>query len=399
MRALASEMHRKALTAAKERGVLAGVSDHTDDPVHSAMRHDGGWRTRRNPAIQSPVALTSCRIDPLWIRKMRTIALLFVVLLGACSGPKSQELANRPPSLSVAQSALDGGSPDVALRICSDTARREPRNTAAQICAGNVLAALGRHADAEVAFERALQMAPENDDALMGLGRLRLATDPPGAEALFQHVVEHQAANADAWNDIGIARDLQGHHEDAQVAYGRALGLMPSMSAAEVNMALSMAMSGHADEAVRRLRRLGDDPTASPRVRENLAAALAMVDKLAALPTPAQATNPVPPGTSPVSPGAGEAPAGDSIVLRATANSWVHVRDRHGRELLNRLMHAGDTWSVPPDAEPAQLLLTTGNAGGIDIMIDGQLAPSLGKSGAARHRVPLDPVALREGAT
>jgi Flp pilus assembly protein TadD len=210
---------------------------------------------------------------------MRTIALLFVVLLGACSGPGSQELANRPPSLSVAQAALTGGSPDVALRICTDTVQREPKNMEARICEGNALAALGRPADAAAALEAARQLAPHNADVLMGLGRLGLATDPPAAEALFQRVLEHQPDNAAAWNDIGIARDLQGRHEDAQVAYGRALGLMPSMRAAEVNLALSMAMSGRADEAVRRLRRLADDPSASPRLREDLAAALAMADK------------------------------------------------------------------------------------------------------------------------
>jgi Flp pilus assembly protein TadD len=51
------------------------------------------------------------------------------------------------------------------------------------------------------------------------------------------------------------------------------------MRAAEVNLALSMAMSGHADEAVRRLRSIAADPSASPRLRQNLAAALAMADK------------------------------------------------------------------------------------------------------------------------
>jgi len=56
MRGLEPEMHRKTLTAAKERGVPAGLSDYTDDPVHSAMRHDGGWRTRRIVAMAGEAA-------------------------------------------------------------------------------------------------------------------------------------------------------------------------------------------------------------------------------------------------------------------------------------------------------------------------------------------------------
>ena len=52
------------------------------------------------------------------------------------------------------------------------------------------------------------------------------------------------------------------------------------------------------------------------------------------------------------------------IVLRASADAWVQVRDRSGPVLLNRILHAGDTWDVPAKAN---LLLTTGNAGGTDL--------------------------------
>ena len=34
------------------------------------------------------------------------------------------------------------------------------------------------------------------------------------------------------------------------------------------------------------------------------------------------------------------------IVLRASADAWVQVRDRSGPVLLNRILHAGDTWTV-----------------------------------------------------
>jgi Flp pilus assembly protein TadD len=181
--------------------------------------------------------------------------------------------------LSVAQAALTGGASAVALRICSDTVQRQPKNLAARVCEGEALTALGQRTDAEASFERAQQMAPDDPGVLMGLGRLRLATDALAAEGLFQHVLKVAPNNPEAWNDIGIARDLQGRHQEAQEAYGRALGLEPSMRAAEVNLALSMAMSGHADEAVRRLRSIAADPSASPRLRQNLAAALAMADK------------------------------------------------------------------------------------------------------------------------
>ena len=82
------------------------------------------------------------------------------------------------------------------------------------------------------------------------------------------------------------------------------------------------------------------------------------------------------------------------ILLRATADAWVQVRDRAGPVLLNRTLHAGETWEVP--ARP-NLLLTTGNAGGTDLVVDGVTTPSLGGSGAVRRDVPLDPDLIKDG--
>ena len=82
------------------------------------------------------------------------------------------------------------------------------------------------------------------------------------------------------------------------------------------------------------------------------------------------------------------------ILLRASADAWVQVRDRAGPVLLNRTLHPGETWEVP--AKP-NLLLTTGNAGGTDLVVDGVTSPSLGGSGAVRRDVPLDPDLIRDG--
>jgi cytoskeleton protein RodZ len=81
-------------------------------------------------------------------------------------------------------------------------------------------------------------------------------------------------------------------------------------------------------------------------------------------------------------------------VLRANADSWVQVRDRAGQVLLNRILHAGETWDVP--ARP-NLLLTTGNAGGTDLMVDGAASASLGSNGAVRRDLPLDPDLIKDG--
>jgi cytoskeleton protein RodZ len=82
------------------------------------------------------------------------------------------------------------------------------------------------------------------------------------------------------------------------------------------------------------------------------------------------------------------------IILRASADAWVMVKDRSGVVLLNRIMKAGDTWPVPPRPD---LLLTTGNAGGTEIVVDGAPTPGLGGSGAVRRDLPLDPDQIKDG--
>lgn len=88
------------------------------------------------------------------------------------------------------------------------------------------------------------------------------------------------------------------------------------------------------------------------------------------------------------------APDAARVVLRANADSWLLVKDRDGTVLLNRVLKAGETWPAPARTD---LLLTTGNAGGTDIVVDGTTAPSLGGAGSVRRDLPLDPGAIKDG--
>jgi cytoskeleton protein RodZ len=86
--------------------------------------------------------------------------------------------------------------------------------------------------------------------------------------------------------------------------------------------------------------------------------------------------------------------AADRIVIQATAEAWLEVRDANGSILLNRTLHSGDVWTVP---QHAGLMLTTGNAGGTVLVVDGIASRALGDSGAVRRNLPLDPDLIREG--
>jgi cytoskeleton protein RodZ len=97
---------------------------------------------------------------------------------------------------------------------------------------------------------------------------------------------------------------------------------------------------------------------------------------------------------APVPAPAPPSPDGTRIVLRAKSDAWMQVRDRGGQVLLNRVLHPGDTWAVPVRAN---LLLTTGNAGGTEVLVDGVATPPLGAAGAVRRDLPLDPDQIKDG--
>ncbi len=90
---------------------------------------------------------------------------------------------------------------------------------------------------------------------------------------------------------------------------------------------------------------------------------------------------------------------GARILLRARDNNpegaWVQVRDpRSGQVLLNRVLRPGETWPVPLRDG---LLLDTGKAEGLDLVVEGQPTPALTNLVGVRRNIPLDAERLKAG--
>jgi len=146
---------------------------------------------------------------------------------------------------------------------------------------------------------------------------------------------------------------------------------------------------------------------APPAATEPPAATPPPAQTSAAAPPPAQTTAATPLASATPAPAAppttqSEAPAAAAtalaqpprppqavrqVVLRATADSWVEVRQKDGRVLLRRIMKAGETWPVP--AEP-DLLLNSGNAGALVLEVNGEPIRLPGLKPGVVHDVPLD---------
>lgn len=76
------------------------------------------------------------------------------------------------------------------------------------------------------------------------------------------------------------------------------------------------------------------------------------------------------------------------ILLTAKTPIWVQVRGPGGADIFTRMLNAGESYRVP---NRPHLRLLTGNAGALDVFVDGNQAPALGDHGVILRDLELDP--------
>jgi cytoskeleton protein RodZ len=78
------------------------------------------------------------------------------------------------------------------------------------------------------------------------------------------------------------------------------------------------------------------------------------------------------------------------IVIRATSDSWIQIKSTDQTPLFTRILKPGESYMVP---DRPGVSMRTGNAGGLEITVDGKPTASIGPNGAVRT-LPLEPQAL-----
>jgi cytoskeleton protein RodZ len=90
--------------------------------------------------------------------------------------------------------------------------------------------------------------------------------------------------------------------------------------------------------------------------------------------------------------GAGASPG--RVTIRALADCWIQVRASDQTIVFSRVLKSGEVYTVPTRSG---LSLRTGNAGALEIAVDGKTTPSIGSIGTLRRDVELDPMELEAG--
>jgi cytoskeleton protein RodZ len=101
------------------------------------------------------------------------------------------------------------------------------------------------------------------------------------------------------------------------------------------------------------------------------------------------------PANAAAAPPAAPPPAGGGrISIKALADCWIQVRAADQSVVFSRVLRSGEVYNVPARTG---LSLRTGNAGALEIAVDGKTAPAIGGLGALRRDVALDPGELAAG--
>lgn len=220
---------------------------------------------------------------PTQFRFARALLLAGVALsVAACADDKSpwgslraaagnEQGAGANILLRTARSARDSGDLSNAVTLYKNAYELAPGRADIAAELGQTLTALGANNEAAEVYRDALANNPKNVDALRGLGNALISLNQPRlALEQFQAALALKP-DPRIYNSMGVAYDMSGENQTAQASYRSGLTLAANDTSLRNNLALSMALSGDYEQAIRLLTKLVDEPQAGARARQNLA--------------------------------------------------------------------------------------------------------------------------------
>lgn len=175
-----------------------------------------------------------------------------------------------------------GGDPSGAVKLYRAAYLADPRNPHMLQRMGEAFLGMNAPMRAEQAFRGALMLAPDNVAAKRGLA-LSLLAQGRAAEAL--PMLQQLAANSTDTRLMraeGTALDMLGRQTEAQAIYRKALRYAPIDADLHGNLALSLALSGDATDALREMQAAIASPNPDPRQDANAVLVVALTGNVAA---------------------------------------------------------------------------------------------------------------------
>ena len=140
-----------------------------------------------------------------------------------------------------------------AKKVLDETVAKEPKNALLWDMVGRFHMASGKLAEAEAAFLKSIELAPEFSEPYFQLGVLYTAQRKfPQAENRLSKVIEKNDKNIGAHTLLGMVLNSQGKIDEANKEYRKVLTLSPKHPLAANNLAANLADGGgNLDEALK----------------------------------------------------------------------------------------------------------------------------------------------------
>jgi Flp pilus assembly protein TadD len=212
-----------------------------------------------------------------WRKESVLAAAMAAFLLAGCAHTPESEVPHKDVTadslIQAAKQTQAAGDSAAAALLYERALAMDPKNLEAALQLGTIYGQIGATRQSMEFFRQALTLDPKNVTALRGLanGQLQLG-DPDAAISTLQKA----AAIQPDWriqNSLGVAYDMKGDYQAAQAAYRSGLTMAPGNLQLSSNLGLSLALDGNFDEALPMLEKAARDPSATPRIRQNLALA------------------------------------------------------------------------------------------------------------------------------
>ena len=142
---------------------------------------------------------------------------------------------------------------DKAKQVLNEYVAKEPKNPLLWEMAGRFHLAMREPVEAESAFLKAIELAPDFTQPYYELGVLYISQKKlPEAEAKFRKVIEKNEKNAGAHTLLGVVLNSLGKIDEANKEYRRTLELSPKNALAANNLAANLSdHGGNLDEALK----------------------------------------------------------------------------------------------------------------------------------------------------
>src|SRR5262249_18241435 len=144
------------------------------------------------------------------------------------------------------------------------------KDAAAQLRLGDAYMRGGKTDQAIQAYRAALASAPDNPDALLGLGTALVKSGDPDGAVVALAKVAPIVNTMSAYNRLGVAQTLAGSFAQAQESFDAASALAPDDLDIRTNLALAAALDGQEIKAIEATRAVVASPGAEARHRRNL---------------------------------------------------------------------------------------------------------------------------------